>query len=108
MAEHRYQALFKAARDAILIMNRDSGILIDVNSAAEKLIEEYQEVLEDDYDLDSSRLWFSRIFVPDWRKLATVFDAFHQMIEDLGPLTEEKRKELMQAWSKGKMVQKVQ
>ena len=39
MAEHRYQALFKAARDAILIMNRDSGILVDVNLEAEKLIE---------------------------------------------------------------------
>ena len=43
MAEHRYQALFKAARDAILIMNRDSGILIDVNLAAEKLIEKKKE-----------------------------------------------------------------
>jgi PAS domain S-box-containing protein len=39
MAEHRYQALFKAARDAIVIMNRDSGIIIDVNLEAEKLIE---------------------------------------------------------------------
>ncbi len=43
MAEHRYQALFKAARDAILIMNRDSGILIDVNLEAEKLIEKKKE-----------------------------------------------------------------
>ncbi len=43
MAEHRYQALFKAARDAILIMNRDSGILIDVNLEAEKLIEKKRE-----------------------------------------------------------------
>ena len=43
MAEHRYQALFKAARDAILIMNRDSGVLVDVNLEAEKLIEKKKE-----------------------------------------------------------------
>ena len=43
MAEHRYQALFRAARDAIFIMNRDSGILIDVNLRAEKLIEKKKE-----------------------------------------------------------------
>ena len=43
MAEHRYQALFKAARDAILIMNRDTGILLDVNVEAEKLIEKKKE-----------------------------------------------------------------
>ena len=39
MAEHRYQSLFQAARDAIFIMNRDNGILIDVNLEAEKLVE---------------------------------------------------------------------
>lgn len=43
MAEHRYQALFKAARDAIFIMKRDSGILIDANLEAEKLIETHKE-----------------------------------------------------------------
>lgn len=43
MAEHRYQALFKAARDAIFIMNRNSGILIDANLEAEKLIEKRKE-----------------------------------------------------------------
>ncbi len=39
MAEHRYQSLFQAARDAIFIMNRDNGVLIDVNLEAEKLVE---------------------------------------------------------------------
>lgn len=39
MAEHRYQALFKAARDAIFIMNRDTGIIVDANTEAEKLVE---------------------------------------------------------------------
>lgn len=43
MAEQRYQALFKAARDAIFIMNRDSGIIIDLNLEAEKLVEQTRE-----------------------------------------------------------------
>ena len=38
MAEQRYQALFKAARDAIFIINRDLGVIIDVNVAAERII----------------------------------------------------------------------
>ncbi len=101
---------FANGADGVMFLEApvEEGPVPEAHKAAEKLIEEYQEVLEVDYDLDSSRLWFSRIFVPDWRKLATVFDSFHQMIEDLDPLTEEEREELMQAWSKGKMVQKVQ
>ncbi|KKN17507.1 hypothetical protein LCGC14_0965150 [marine sediment metagenome] len=43
MAEHRYQALFKAARDAIFIMNRDSGVIVDANLEAEKLTEQTRE-----------------------------------------------------------------
>ena len=86
----------------------EEGPVPEAHKVAERRAEMFAEVLEDDYDLDSSRLWFSRIFVPDWRKLATVFDAFHQMIEDLGPLTEEERKELMQAWVKGAKVPQVQ
>jgi len=37
LAELRYQALFKAATDAILILDRDTGIVIDANEEAEKL-----------------------------------------------------------------------
>jgi PAS domain S-box-containing protein len=43
LAEHRYQALFKAARDAIFIMNRDTGIIVDANLEAEKLVERRKE-----------------------------------------------------------------
>jgi len=43
MAEHRYQALFKAARDAIFIVNRDSQVIIDVNLEAEQLVEKTRE-----------------------------------------------------------------
>jgi len=45
MAEHRYQALFQAARDAIFIINRDMGTVVDVNLEAEKLVELPKEEL---------------------------------------------------------------
>ena len=31
--------------------------------------DDYKSELED-HDVDSVRLWFSRVYVPDWRKLA--------------------------------------
>jgi PAS domain S-box-containing protein len=45
MAEERYQALFKAARDAIFIINRDTGVIVDVNIEAEKLTETSRDEL---------------------------------------------------------------
>jgi len=45
MAEHRYQALFQAARDAIFIVNRDMGTIVDINLEAEKLVEMTKEQL---------------------------------------------------------------
>jgi len=43
LAEHRYQSLFQAARDAIFIVNRESGIIVDVNLEAERLVEKTKE-----------------------------------------------------------------
>lgn len=43
MAEQRYQALFKAAKDAIFIMNRDSKVIVDVNLEGENLVEKTKE-----------------------------------------------------------------
>ncbi|MFX1384440.1 MAG: PAS domain S-box protein [Promethearchaeota archaeon] len=45
LAEHRYQALFQAARDAIFIVKRDSGIIVDVNLEATRLVEKTKEEL---------------------------------------------------------------
>ncbi|TXT61387.1 MAG: putative Histidine kinase [Promethearchaeota archaeon] len=38
LAEMRYQSLFKAARDAILIIDRNTGIIVDANKQAESLL----------------------------------------------------------------------
>jgi coenzyme F420-reducing hydrogenase delta subunit len=63
------------------------------HAVSEKRADDYKWELED-YDVDSVRLWFSRVYVPDWRKLERVFNTFHNMIEDEGPVEAEVREEL--------------
>ncbi|MHA2127759.1 MAG: PAS domain S-box protein, partial [Promethearchaeota archaeon] len=53
IAELRYEALFKAARDAILIIDRKTGIIMDVNKAAEDL---FQRPFEDFIGLHSNQI----------------------------------------------------
>jgi heterodisulfide reductase subunit A len=60
---------------------------------SEERAEDYKWKFED-YDIDSVRLWFSRAYVPDWRKLERVFRTFHDTIEGEGPLSEEVRESL--------------
>ncbi len=60
---------------------------------SEERADDYKWELED-YDVDSVRLWFSRVYVPDWRKLERVFNTFHNMIDDEGPLDEDVRESL--------------
>lgn len=43
MAEQRYQTLFQAARDAIFIVKRDTGVIVDVNLEAERLVEKTKD-----------------------------------------------------------------
>lgn len=60
---------------------------------SEERADDYKWKLED-YDIDSVRLWFSRAYVPDWRKLERVFRTFYDTIEGEGPLSEEVRESL--------------
>jgi len=53
IAELRYEALFKAARDAILIIDKKSGIIMDANKQAEEL---FQLPFEDFIGFHSSQL----------------------------------------------------
>ncbi|MFX1408497.1 MAG: PAS domain S-box protein [Promethearchaeota archaeon] len=53
IAELRYEALFKAARDAILIIDKKSGIIMDANQQAEEL---FQRPFEDFIGFHSSQL----------------------------------------------------
>ncbi|RJS87523.1 hydrogenase iron-sulfur subunit, partial [Candidatus Bathyarchaeota archaeon] len=60
---------------------------------SEERADDYRWELED-HGVDSVRLWYSRVYVPDWRKLKKVFTTFHDMIADEGPLDEETRIQL--------------
>jgi len=60
---------------------------------SEKRADDYKWEL-DDLDVDSVRLWFSRVYVPDWRKLERIFTTFHSLIEDEGSLENEVREGL--------------
>jgi len=64
---------------------------------SEERIDEYRWEVEDD-DVDSSRIWFSRAYVPDWRKLERVFKTFHDIVDGEGPLEDDVRAELLEAY----------
>ncbi len=61
---------------------------------SEERIDEYRWEIEDE-DVDSSRLWFSRVYVPDWRKLQRVFTTFHDIVDGEGPLDDDIRETLL-------------
>ena len=63
---------------------------------SEERIDEYRWELEDE-DVDSSRVWYSRVYVPDWRKLKRVFTTFHDIVDGEGPLDDDVRETLLEA-----------
>ena len=65
---------------------------------SEERIDEYRWDIEDD-DVDSSRVWFSRVYVPDWRKLERVFKTFHEIVESEGPLDDDVRETLIEEYA---------
>ena len=65
---------------------------------SEERIDEYRWDIEDD-DVDSSRVWFSRVYVPDWRKLERVFKTFHEIVESEGALDDDVREALLEEYN---------
>ena len=65
---------------------------------SEERIDEYRWDIEDD-DVDSSRVWFSRVYVPDWRKLERVFKTFHEIVESEGSLDDDVRETLLEEYN---------
>lgn len=92
--DHLLQA-FAYGADGIMLLEapEHEGPYGSAHAVSEKRADDYKWELED-YDVDSVRLWFSRVYVPDWRKLERVFNTFHNMIEDEGPVEAEVREEL--------------
>ena len=86
---------FAYGADGIMLLEapEHEGPYGSAHAVSEERADDYKWELED-YDVDSVRLWFSRVYVPDWRKLERVFNTFHNMIEDEGPVDDEVREEL--------------
>jgi heterodisulfide reductase subunit A len=68
------------------------------HAISEVRIDEYRREIEDE-DIDSSRIWFSRVYVPDWRKLERVFKTFHDIVDEEGPIEDEVRNTLLEEHS---------
>ena len=86
---------FAYGADGIMLLEapEHEGPYGSAHVVSEERADDYKWELED-YGVDSVRLWFSRVYVPDWRKLERVFKTFHSMIEDEGPIDEETRESL--------------
>ena len=86
---------FAYGADGVMLLEapEHEGPYGSAHVVSEGRADDYRWELED-YDVDSVRLWFSRVYVPDWRKLERVFKTFHNLIEDEGPLDEEIRQGL--------------
>jgi heterodisulfide reductase subunit A len=88
-------AAFAYGADGIMFLEapEHEGPFGNAHVISEARADDYKWELED-FDVDSVRMWFSRVYVPDWRKLERVFRTFHSMIEDEGPLEDDVRESL--------------
>lgn len=86
--EHLLYA-FAYGADGVMLLEapEHEGPYGSAHVLSEKRMDEYRWELEDE-GVDSSRVWFSRVYVPDWRKLERVFRTFHGIVEGEGPLGE--------------------
>jgi heterodisulfide reductase subunit A len=92
--EHLLHA-FAYGADGVMLLEAPSheGPYGHAHVLAEERADEYRWALED-HGVDSSRMWFSRVYVPDWRKLERVFKTFNDIIAGEGPIGEDARKKL--------------
>lgn len=83
---------FALGADGVMLLEapEHEGPYGRAHAISEERAEEYRWELED-HGIDSVRLWFSMIYIPDWRKLERVFKTFHSTIEGEGPLDPEIR-----------------
>ncbi|MCD6263468.1 4Fe-4S binding protein [Candidatus Bathyarchaeota archaeon] len=92
---------FAHGADGVMLLEAPTkeGPFGEAHAIAEKRAEDYTWEIED-YGIDSMRLWFSRIYVPDWMKIVKVFETFDRTIKDLGPINLETRRGLLKELEK--------
>jgi heterodisulfide reductase subunit A len=91
---------FAMGADGILMLEapEHEGPYGHAHVLSEERIDEFRWDIEDE-DVDSTRIWFSRAYVPDWRKLERVFTTFHEIVDDEGPLDEGVRENLKEVYT---------
>ena len=91
---------FAHGADGVMILEapEKEGPFGKAHIIAEDRIMEYRDMMED-YGIDGIRLWFSRVYVPDWRKLAKIFKTFETIIKDEGHLEKEVKRELLKLFN---------
>jgi heterodisulfide reductase subunit A len=87
---------FAYGADGVMLLEAppEVGSLGRAHEIAEERSEIYMFDLEE-YGIESQRLWFSKVYVPDWRKLESVFKTFDGIVTDEGPIDVETRKNLL-------------
>jgi heterodisulfide reductase subunit A len=88
---------FAHGADGVMVLEapEHEGPYGEAHVISERRIDDWRWDIEDE-DVDSSRIWFSRAYVPDWRKLEMVFKTFHDIIETEGPLAKDTREKLLE------------
>jgi len=83
---------FSSGADGVMLLEApEEGPMGTIHLLAGKKADEYSNLLSEiDPDLPI-RLWFSKIYVPDWRKLVNIFQTFDTIIKDEGKLSQELR-----------------
>jgi len=83
---------FASGADGVMLLEApEEGPMGQIHLLAEKKAEEYSNLLSE-IDLDLPvRLWFSKVYVPDWRKLVNIFHTFDTIVKDEGKLNLELR-----------------
>ena len=92
---------FAHGADGVMVLEapEKEGPYGRAHEISEKRVEEYKYEIED-HGVDSLRLWYSRVFVPDWRKLEKIFKTYDTLIRDEGLLEPETRKKLLKELEK--------
>jgi heterodisulfide reductase subunit A len=88
---------FAHGADGIMMLEapEHEGPYGNAHIISEERVDNWRWELEDE-DVDSTRIWFSRAYVPDWRKLEKVFRTFHDMVSDLGSIEDDVRNTLLE------------
>ncbi len=86
---------FACGADGVMLIEApEEGPLGRAHVLAEEKAKRYIEELEGYDDAFTFRLWFSKTYVPDWRKLAETFKTFDAIIRGEGPITLETRRKI--------------